>query len=412
MIKPLYTRDSMSEKKIVYIDIDCLGIDKCNIRQGIWEHDEELVNSIKERGIRVPLLVRPTSPTEQKKYAIVCGSRRYNAAVEAGVHEVPCVIEDMTDIEAMTESMIENRQRKGTPTWMDIKYIGYVYYQYLKMGMSPDDAVKEIYGKTGIGETTIKRYVRIYDLPIEVKGLLREPEERTSRQKECLKLFEARKTNRTLTFGKADSLAELKGFPLQKLMEGAVFILNKSDYTAEKLIDFVKMYPDRPVKELYDEFVEKEFGTYEKVLRFDRDTWEAISCACMDRQKHYADLCIKIIKEWLKKNRYWKTEKLIFTTPTLGQTISKVKSFEEEIEQPEKNLYVKVRTRKRKLERYGYHFVKKQGDTLIYQKPVKDGSGGFYKAFRKGNTIYLRLTPANYADPKYLLNAEKESLES
>lgn len=138
----------------------------------------------------------------------------------------------MTDIEAMTGSMIENRQRKGTPTWMDIEYIGDIYHHYLNARLTHTDAIREVYTKTGIGASTIERYVRIHDLPTEVKGLLREPEDRTARQKEYLLLFQSRETNRTLTFGNADLLAELKGFPLKRLMEVAVSILNKSSDTA------------------------------------------------------------------------------------------------------------------------------------------------------------------------------------
>jgi ParB/RepB/Spo0J family partition protein len=402
------------EKKIVSIDIDELGIDKCNIRRGIWEHDEELINSIKERGIRNPLLVRPIPPTDGKKYGIVCGSRRFNAAIEAGKDKVPCVVEDMTDVEAMMESMIENRQRKGTPTWMDIESIGYIYCHCLNNGLNHADAIRFVYSLTGIGESTIKRYVRIYDLPEEVKGLLREPEDRTIRQKEYLTLFQSRETNRTLSFSNADLLTELQGFSLKSLMEVAVFILNKSSDTAEKIVDFVKIYPDKSIDEIYNEFVEKEYGIYEKVLRFDRETWEALSGACMDRQKYYDDLCMGIIKGWLKANQYLKTRKLKFTTVGISEDRSNIKTFDkvmDELHAADIESYVKVRSRIRNLAQYGYHFVKKMGDTSVYQKPVKNGSGGFYRAFRKGNIIYLRLTSANYTDPKTLLKAEKQRLE-
>ena len=100
----------MSERKeIVYIDIDELGVDSCNIRQGIWDHDKEIINTVRTGGVRSPLIVRPIPPTDGKKYGIVCGSRRYNAAVEAGLREVPCIILELTDIEAIMENMIMKR---------------------------------------------------------------------------------------------------------------------------------------------------------------------------------------------------------------------------------------------------------------------------------------------------------------
>lgn len=104
-------------RKEVLIDVDKLGIDTVNVRGGEWELDEEakqFVEDIKNNGIIDPLLVRPA---EGDKYAIVCGSRRYNAAIEAGLAEVPCFIEEMNDVTAMGRSIAENKYSEGIPVW-------------------------------------------------------------------------------------------------------------------------------------------------------------------------------------------------------------------------------------------------------------------------------------------------------
>ena len=94
-------------ERIAHISIDELGIDECNIRQGIWDQDQELINSVKKVGILEPLVVRPADPQSGKKYAVLCGSRRFNAAIDAGLPKVPCIIrEDLDDIDAMALSMI------------------------------------------------------------------------------------------------------------------------------------------------------------------------------------------------------------------------------------------------------------------------------------------------------------------
>ncbi|MBK7885509.1 MAG: ParB/RepB/Spo0J family partition protein [Chitinophagaceae bacterium] len=68
----------------------------------------ELVESIKTNGVLQPILVRPKG----KGYMLVCGERRYRATKEAGLTEVPAVIREMTDDEALEAQIIENLQRK------------------------------------------------------------------------------------------------------------------------------------------------------------------------------------------------------------------------------------------------------------------------------------------------------------
>jgi ParB family transcriptional regulator, chromosome partitioning protein len=69
----------------------------------------ELVASIREKGILEPLLVRTI---EGRRYQIIAGERRYRAAVEAGLDEVPCIIRESSDAETMELALIENLQRK------------------------------------------------------------------------------------------------------------------------------------------------------------------------------------------------------------------------------------------------------------------------------------------------------------
>lgn len=68
----------------------------------------ELVASVQEKGVLEPILVRRRGP----RFEIVAGERRYRAAVEVGLPEIPCVIKDLTDAEAMEIALVENLQRK------------------------------------------------------------------------------------------------------------------------------------------------------------------------------------------------------------------------------------------------------------------------------------------------------------
>ncbi|PCI33115.1 MAG: chromosome partitioning protein ParB [Alphaproteobacteria bacterium] len=69
----------------------------------------DLIQSIKERGILQPLLVRRRGNLDE--YEIIAGERRWRAAQAAGLHNVPVLIREMTDAEALEIALIENIQR-------------------------------------------------------------------------------------------------------------------------------------------------------------------------------------------------------------------------------------------------------------------------------------------------------------
>lgn len=284
------------------IDIDQLGIDTLNIRQGFWDGDEELTESVKSMDVIQPLIVRPVHKDGDKKYGIVIGSRRYNAAIEAGLRKVPCIVRDMTDVEAMKLSMIENRMRKDTPLWKDVEYVGRMCEVYLKDSLPYRDAIETV-SKTGISQPTVERYFRIFELPTEVRGLLREPGERTKRQKEYLKQFQLRENSKTLPVGHADLITELKGLPLERQVETALFISNKSFEVATKIIHARKSHPNKSIDEIYEE-VRNQYDEVERTIRLNKQVAEALGNVCMDYQIKWDLLVRKIIKGWLKTHGY------------------------------------------------------------------------------------------------------------
>ena len=71
----------------------------------------ELVESIRTRGILQPLLARP-HPKQAGKFQIIAGERRWRAAQQAGLHDVPVLIRELADTEAMAASLVENLQRQ------------------------------------------------------------------------------------------------------------------------------------------------------------------------------------------------------------------------------------------------------------------------------------------------------------
>ena len=71
----------------------------------------ELVESIKARGILQPLLAR-RHPKDRERYQIIAGERRWRAAQQAGLHEVPVLLRDLSDSDAMAAALVENLQRQ------------------------------------------------------------------------------------------------------------------------------------------------------------------------------------------------------------------------------------------------------------------------------------------------------------
>ena len=71
---------------------------------------KELSNSIKERGVIQPIIVRK-SKIEKTKYEIIAGERRWLAARKAGLHNIPVIITDVDDLKSLEFAIVENVQR-------------------------------------------------------------------------------------------------------------------------------------------------------------------------------------------------------------------------------------------------------------------------------------------------------------
>ena len=123
----------------------------------------ELTQSIREKGILEPLLVRH----KDDKFEIIAGERRYRAAKEAGLTEVPCIEYDVPDNEALEISIVENIQRKDLNVFeksFSMKVLADIYgYTH-----------EEIAAKLGKSRVTISELIRLTDLPEEVIDLCKE----------------------------------------------------------------------------------------------------------------------------------------------------------------------------------------------------------------------------------------------
>jgi len=130
------------------------------------EYLNDLVNSIKERGIIQPIIVRK-SEDKISKYEIIAGERRWLAAQKAGLNEVPVVITEADDLKSLEFAIVENVQRHDLNPLEEAQG-----YQRLINEFSYDqEKVSKFIGKS---RSHVTNCLRILTLPKEVLKLVEE----------------------------------------------------------------------------------------------------------------------------------------------------------------------------------------------------------------------------------------------
>ena len=177
------------------------------------ENLNDLTNSIKERGILQPIIVRK-SEDEKSKFEIIAGERRWLAAQRAGLHNVPVVVTEADDLKSLEFSIVENVQRHDLNPLEEAQ--GYI--RLIDEFSYDQEKVSKFIGKS---RSYITNSLRLLTLPSEV-----------------IKLIEAQK----LTAGHAKILVGL---------ENANFIANKiieKKLSVRQAENFVKIFKNKKQK--------------------------------------------------------------------------------------------------------------------------------------------------------------------
>ncbi len=147
------------------VPLSSLKASRFNPRRDFSEDQlEELATSIRQRGLVQPLVVRPLGGGD--RYEIVAGERRWRAAQRANLHEVPVVIRQLSDQEAIEIAIIENVQRE------DLNAIeeGEGYHALMQgHGYTQEDLAKVI----GKSRSHLANTLRLLKLPKPVQDLVR-----------------------------------------------------------------------------------------------------------------------------------------------------------------------------------------------------------------------------------------------
>ena len=175
------------------------------------ENLEDLTNSIKERGIIQPIIVRETN-SNNSKYEIIAGERRWLAASKAGLHDIPVVVTEADDLKSLEFAIVENVQRHDLNPLEEAQG-----YKRLIDEFSYDhEKVSKFIGKS---RSYITNSLRLLNLPLEV-----------------LKFVEDKK----ISAGHAKILVGL---------DNALFIANKiieKNLSVRQSENFVRIFKKRP----------------------------------------------------------------------------------------------------------------------------------------------------------------------
>ena len=126
----------------------------------------DLTNSIKERGVIQPIIVRKSN-TDNSKFEIIAGERRWLAARKAGLHDIPVVITDADDLKSLEFAIVENVQRHDLNPLEE----AHGYKRLIDEFSYDQEKVSKFIGKS---RSYITNSLRLLNLPTEVLKFVEE----------------------------------------------------------------------------------------------------------------------------------------------------------------------------------------------------------------------------------------------
>ncbi len=188
---------------------------------------EELANSISTHGVIQPLLVRPLA---DGGYQLIAGERRWRASRMAGLTEVPVVIREMSDSEAMELALVENLQREDLNPIEEAQGLALLMETY---GLTQEQAAKRV----GKSRPAVANSMRLLSLPQDVLAMVERGELSAGHARTILALENA---------GQITALANeiVKKNLSVRETERAVKVLLKGDAKKEKRVKKRDTYYD------------------------------------------------------------------------------------------------------------------------------------------------------------------------
>ena len=192
----------------------------------------ELAESIKSKGLVQPILVRP-SKTDENSYEIIAGERRWRAAQIAQLHEIPAVIKNLDDVEALEIAIIENIQRSDLSPIEEAAG----YKRLIDNHGHTQEVLSEIVGKS---RSHIANILRLLTLPQSIQDMISEGKISSGHARAIMnsafpQQLAEKIINENLSVREAESLAKSKKNTVQKIKLKDPDTIDLEEKISEKL---------------------------------------------------------------------------------------------------------------------------------------------------------------------------------
>jgi ParB family transcriptional regulator, chromosome partitioning protein len=160
--KPVIPTDD-NEEKMIFVNIKSVEPSSLQPRRALDEDKlEELTESIREKGILNPIIVRKK---DKNRYTIIAGERRWRAAKRAGISKIPIISKDADELEAFELALVENIQREDLSPFDEAQ-------SYKHLILTGGYQHEEIAHRVGKDRSTVTNSLRLLNLPEEIQQLV------------------------------------------------------------------------------------------------------------------------------------------------------------------------------------------------------------------------------------------------
>lgn len=151
--------------KLVDIELNRIKPNRLNPRFEInIERLNELADSIRQVGLLEPIIVRPAGDG----FEVVVGERRYRASQQAGLHQIPAIIQDLTDGQVIELNLVENIQREDLSAVEKGNCCTQLLQKYSQKYPTKESLAKKI----GVSVDTINNWLKLTEAPVEIQKMI------------------------------------------------------------------------------------------------------------------------------------------------------------------------------------------------------------------------------------------------
>ena len=276
------------------IPIDKIFIGEVNVRKNLGDL-LPLINSIKEKGVLQPILVRPS----EGKFEVVCGARRLEAAKAAGLKTIPAIVRELSDRDAIAISLTENLHRDNLD--LEERIVGYEKLKKANRNIKTD---RDLARLLNIPRTKIIEDYEAYAAFLKLSKEKMKVEVRPTKMEERKKGKSIPRQHAVLlerTFKKVESKIPEEERE-KKYVQLAKVIAPLEQKVAKRVLNHFVVHPEKPVEEIKREVL--EVHDIPVTVNFTPRVFGGLVRAAEERGITVEQLVKNIVEDWLKRGGY------------------------------------------------------------------------------------------------------------